>query len=121
MRSFCQIRPEVGRILPELAEFGPPFADVGPRDGGEIGGSAEEDAAEWVKATSTTRKPEVSFIAGPTAPPGRRRGHTGAIIAVGKGGGEDKIAAMDAAGDMVTRAPAELGSTMVKAMQAAGK
>jgi succinyl-CoA synthetase alpha subunit len=81
---------------------------------GEIGGSAEEEAADWIKANM--KKPVVGFIAGQTAPPGKRMGHAGAIISGGKGTAKEKVEAMKQAGIRMASSPATIGKTMQEAI-----
>lgn len=85
---------------------------------GEIGGTAEEEAAEWIKANM--KKPVVGFIGGQTAPPGKRMGHAGAIISGGKGTAAEKIATMEACGIRVAPTPSEMGSTLVRVLEEKG-
>ncbi len=84
---------------------------------GEIGGTAEEEASEFVKK-SKIKKPMVGFVAGLTAPPGRRMGHAGAIISGGKGGAQDKIETMKSAGITISKSPADIGKTLFEKLKA---
>ena len=85
---------------------------------GEIGGNAEEDAAQW--ANENVSKPIVGFVAGATAPPGKRMGHAGAIISGGKGTAADKFAAFEAAGIHIAKDPSEIGQVLLNALKEVG-